>query len=167
MTVIRSIFLFAAILILGCKNKSSFDNKSSEISKANNSTVKPIHDSVTNSVSSKAYFKVSAHLIYNDGTISDFDVLNNKRIVLWNVVIGEGDASKPSSSTKIRLEGNLDSLYIKIRNGHELVIDTKVIHFKKSIEYIVMETGCSIINVNVTRNIKLVYNDSIPFHCGE
>ncbi len=127
-------------------------------------------DTITNVVKSsqpQSALKVSAYLIYDDGTVSDFDVLNDKSIALWNTVIGSGDALKPSNSTKVNLTGNLDSLNIKIKNGHKLVVDTIILHSNREAKYIIKNTGCDEVYVSVTKNKKVVYNDTIPFHCGE
>lgn len=167
MRVIRPILLLGVLLSLGCKDKSASSSKGMSINNANDSSVKPVHDSLVRPSSSRSYLKVSAYLIYDDGTLSTFDVLNDKSIALWNVIGGEGDALKPSSSTKVSLDGNLDSLSVKIKNGRKLVIDTIVMHFEKHLEYVVRKTGCAEVNVNVTRNKKLVLNDTIPFRCGE
>jgi hypothetical protein len=88
-------------------------------------------------------------------------------VALWNVVAGGGDALKPSNSTKVVLSGNLDSLVIKIRNGHEMVIDTTIMQPGKDMEYIIKNTGCAEVYITIVKNQKLVYNDTIPFHCGE
>jgi len=61
--------------------------------------------------------KVSAYLIYEDSTTSTFDILNDKTIILWNTIIGAGDAVKPSKRTKIVLSGKLDGLKVTIDNG--------------------------------------------------
>lgn len=60
--------------------------------------------------------KVSAYLVYKNGTISTFDVLNT-RAVLWNTIIGGGDAENTSEQTKVVLAGRLDSLEMTIYNG--------------------------------------------------
>lgn len=111
--------------------------------------------------------KVSAYLKYDDGTLSAFDVLNDKSIALWNTIIGEGDAMKPSKNTVLKLIGNLDGISIKVNNGNKLVIDTIIIHSDKYMEYVIKETGCAEIYVKITKNRIPIYNDTIPFHCGE
>lgn len=132
-----------------------------------NITSNEVHDSIAKPQTLKYDLQVSAHLRYEDGTFSSFDVLNDKNIALWNTIIGEGDALKPSNSTKISITGNLDGLAIKIKNGGRLVLDTTVVHSSKDIEYIIKNTGCAVVYVNLVRNKKLLYYDSIQFHCGE
>jgi len=126
-----------------------------------------VQDKIFKHESPKVVLKVSAHLIYVDGTLSAFDVLNDKTIALWNIVAGGGDALKPSNKTKINLSGNTDSLNIIIKNGRRLVIDTTIIHFIKNVEYVIENTGCSEVFIKILRNKTPVYNDTIPFHCGE
>jgi hypothetical protein len=167
MIFLRATLVLAILLSFSCRNKSGSKGVVINTSNADDSLAKPVHDSITQPLSSKPNLKVSAHLIYYDGTISTFDVLNDKSIALWNVIAGEGDALKPSSSTKISIDGDLDSLNIRIKNGSKVEIDANIIHFEKHVEYVIKKTGCTEVNINVTRNKKLVYNDTIPFHCGE
>lgn len=167
MRVLISMQLLTIILFFSCKERNGSQNDKVEISIVQDTAAKPLNDSITNPIPSKSDLKVSAYLIYNDGTLSSFDVLNDKTIALWNVIIGGGDALKPSDSTKIKVSENSDTLNIKIRNGRKLVIDTVIIHAVKGFDYIVRNTGCDKVYVNVSRNKKVVYNDSIPFHCGE
>jgi len=154
--------LLLLFLFFSCKDRGASEKKGVEIIKIKDTVTKHVQDSVI-----KSNLNVSAYLIYNDGTLSTFDVLKDKTIALWNVIAGGGDALKPSDSTKIKLSGNLDSLKIRIRNGRKLVIDTAIIHSDQDFEYIVKNTGCSEVYVRVSRSKKLVYNDTIPFHCGE
>jgi hypothetical protein len=162
-----SMLLLTVVLFFSCKDRSASQNTGEKISKVPDTIAKPVHDSATNILSSKSDLNISAYLIYNDGTLSTFDVLKDKNIALWNVIAGGGDALKPSDSTKIKLSGNLDSLNIKIRNGRKLILDTSIMHSNNDFEYILKNTGCAEVYVNVIRNKKLVYNDTIPFHCGE
>lgn len=158
----RNIFwllIISLTLFFKCKSKSEAKQNDSKNT-----------DTITNVVKSsrpQSALKVSAYLIYDDGTFSTFDVLNDKTIALWNTIIGSGDALKPSNSTKVNLSGNLDSLSIKIKNGNKLVVDTIILHSNKDVKYIIKNTGCDEVYVNVTKNKKVVYNDTIPFHCGE
>ncbi len=130
------------------------------------SIVKPIQDSTSQSTA-QANLKVTAYLIYKDGSLSTFDVLNDENISLRNTIIGEGDAVKPSTSTKICLDGRLDSLKIKIKNGHKLVIDTATVQSDKHLEFVISNTGCEFVAIDVTRDKKHVYTDTIHFRCGE
>jgi hypothetical protein len=167
MIVFHATLLLSVLLSFSCNEKSTSKSKDINVGNANDSFAKPVHDNIAKSISQKIHLRVSAYLIYDDGTLSTFDVLNNKSIALWNVIAGEGDALKPSSSTKISLDGNLDSLNIRIRNGTKLEIDTTVMHFERHLEFVVRKTGCAEVKINITINKRPIYNDKIPFHCGE
>jgi hypothetical protein len=162
-----STLVLTAILFGSCKDRSASENKEEKTGKVQDTLMKPVQDTSTNFRSPGPGWRVSAYLIYSDGTLSSFDVLNDHTIALWNVPAGGGDAGKPSDSIKIRLSGDLDNLVIKVTNGHETAIDKTITHADKDIEYVVKNTGCNEVYVNVTRNKKPVYNDTIPFHCGE
>jgi len=111
--------------------------------------------------------KVSAYLIFKDSTISTFDVLNDKTISLWNTIIGAGDALKPSEKTRIRLTGQLDGLKVTIYNGKRKIINQKLPDFSGDFEFVINDTGCDEVKVVVTKLNKVVYQDKIPFMCGE
>ena len=111
--------------------------------------------------------KVSAYLIFKDSTISTFDVLNDKTIALWNTIIGAGDALKPSEKTRVRLTGKLDGLKVTIYNGKRKVINQKLPDFSGDYEFVINDTGCEEVKVVVTKLDKVVYQDKIPFRCGE
>ena len=111
--------------------------------------------------------KVAAYLVYEDGSLSNFDVLNNDTIALWNTIIGEGNAGKPSTSTKINLHGDLQDLHILIRNGEVKAIDSTISKPAKEINYVIKNTGCDEVYVRIRKKSKVLYNDTIPFQCGE
>jgi hypothetical protein len=111
--------------------------------------------------------KVSAYLIFKDSTISTFDVLNDKTIALWNTIIGAGDALKPSEKTRVRLTGKLDGLKVTIYNGKRRIINQKLPDFSGDYEFVINDTGCEEVKVIVTKLDKVVYQDKIPFRCGE
>ena len=116
---------------------------------------------------SKPGLKVTAYLLYNNGTLSSFDILNDKTIALWNVVAGGGDAAKPSENTKIIFTGSPDSVNIKIENGKTLPVDTMIIHSDKSIDFIIKDTGCQPVYISILKRKQIIYKDTIAFHCGE
>jgi hypothetical protein len=112
--------------------------------------------------------KVSAYLIFDDKSVSSFDVLNNKTIALWNTVVaGGGDVLKPSHQTKVVLSGRLDSLRVKILNGKRKVVDQVQQNFVGESEFIINNTGCEEVKVIVTKKDKIIYQNKIPFKCGE
>ena len=94
---------------------------------------------------------VSAYLIYDDGSLSDFDVLHDRTKMLWNVIIGEGDAAKPSEKIKLVLHGLYDSITLKVKNGNRLVLNKPNISFNGKLEYIINNTGCEEVYVTITK----------------
>lgn len=106
----------------------------------------------------------AAFLVYNDSTISSFDVLNDKSVALWNTIIGGGDAQKPSEKTKIIFYGKLHGLRARIYNGKKKVVDQII---PGEHEFIIDHTGCNEVRVVITKGTTVVYQNSIPFHCGE
>lgn len=111
--------------------------------------------------------KVAAYLIYADGTLSAFDVLNDKSVALWNVIIAGGDAKKNSDKVKLVLNGSLDSLSVIVKNGKKIVVNEKNITLTGEKIYQIKNTGCEELTVNVLRNAIVKYRDTIPFRCGE
>jgi hypothetical protein len=112
-------------------------------------------------------FKVKAYLIYDDGSLSDFDILNDRTKELWNTIIGAGVAEKPSNRTMIHLTGNLDSLNIKLSNESVIAIDSIRKKGNAEIKYFIRNTGCEEVYIRVSRNKRVIYNDTIFFRCGE
>ena len=110
---------------------------------------------------------VSAYLIYDDGSLSDFDVLHDRTKMLWNVIAGGGDAAKPSEKIKLLLDGFYDSLDLKVKNGKKLVLDKHNISANGELEYIINNTGCEEVYVTIVKNKTMLANDTIPFRCGE
>lgn len=111
--------------------------------------------------------QVTAFLIYEDNSISNFDILNNKNLALWNTIIGGGDTLKPSSKTKIILNGKLDGLKLLIYNGKREMIDEDLPDFSGIYEYVLEETGCEEVKIVVSEHDLIVFQDIIPFKCGE
>lgn len=170
MKIMKAFFLTQLLivaLLFSCRYRNTSKDKKILINKTDDTVSKSGPALRTGLPLSNTDLKISAYLIYDDGTLSTFDILNDKTLALWNTIIGEGDALKPSKNTKFKLTGNLDSLNIKIKNGSKLVIDTNILHSDKDVEYVVKKTGCAEVYVSVTRNKKVVCNDTIPFHCGE
>jgi hypothetical protein len=111
--------------------------------------------------------KISAYLIFDDKSLSTFDILNDKTIALWNTIIGGGDALKPSHKTKIVFTGKLDSLRVTIFNGVKKVENQLLPNFSGDFEFTINETGCEEVKIVVDRLGKIVYGNKIKFKCGE
>ena len=152
--------LIIGLFLLGCHSKPNVKVEEVKLNAADSNSHKPI-------ASAPAGLKVSAYLIYEDGSISTFDVLNDKTKALWNTIIGAGDAEKPSTSTKIILTGQFDSLRIKILNGKKKVLDQGLPNVSGDHEFIIKNTGCEIVKVYLTKNKKSVFENNIDFHCGD
>lgn len=154
--------LFIGFLFFSCNGTTQAKVEDIKLTEAKGDNIKspPIPPAPTG-------LKVSAYLIYNDSTNSTFDVLNNRTIVLWNTIIGAGDAEKPSERTKIVLTGKLDSLKVTIYNGKRKVENQKLPNFSGDYEFIINYTGCEEVKVIVTKLDKIVYQGKIPFKCGE
>jgi hypothetical protein len=160
-------YLFAGCQIIigllslaGCSNNPKVKVENVQLSKIKDTNHVPIPPAPTG-------LKVRAYLIYDDSTSSTFDVLNDKTKALWNVIIAGGDAIKPSNSTRIILTGKLDSLRTKIFNGKKKVIDQMLPNFSGDFEFIIKKTGCELVKVVVIKKEKTVFQDTIPFNCGE
>jgi len=110
--------------------------------------------------------KIAAYLVYDDSTVSSFDILNDRTITLWNVIAG-GDSSKSSHKTKVILSGRQDSTRITIFNGKNKIIDKLRSKFTGDTELIINNTGCEEVKILVSKNREIQYQKSIHFHCGE
>jgi hypothetical protein len=156
-------FVISIQLIISCNDIST--NRKKEV-RVKDSKLE-VQDSLRRLPLPSSELKVDAYLIYNDGTTSSFDVLNDKSIALWNVIIGGGDAEKPSDKVKLVLTGSFDSLLVVVKNGQRIVLREKNVKFSGDMIYKINNTGCDEVVVNIQRNNVLKYNDTIPFRCGE
>jgi archaellum component FlaG (FlaF/FlaG flagellin family) len=136
--------------------------------KAENAQLTPVDTSFSvRSAPADTTVKVSAYLIYDDGSISSFDILNDKTKALWNTNIGADDVQKPSTSTKVLLTGHLADLSVKVFNGKKKVVDQPLPTRDGEQAFIIKNTGCDIVKVTATKQGKTVFEDSILFECGE
>jgi hypothetical protein len=159
-----SLLLIVCLAFLSCKNKG----KDKIITKVEEVTLSdPSEPPPPPPPSPPSGLKVTAHLVFDDSTLSTFDVLNDKTIALWNTIIGGGDVPKPSHNTKVNFFGDLDSLEIRIKNGRNLVVNKIIDRFRGEFEFFIPNTGCAEVYVKVSKRNKVLYNDTIPFHCGE
>ena len=114
-----------------------------------------------------AALKATAHLIYKDGTLSKFDILNDKSVALWNVVAAGGDAEQASEKVQLMLSGTMDSLSVLVKNGKKTVVDEKNVTIAGDKIYKLNNTGCYDVIVAIQRNAVVKYRDTISFRCGE
>lgn len=110
---------------------------------------------------------VSAFLVYDDGSESKTDLLNSKNVVLYNTVSGGGTAKKPAHSVKIVINGNLKGLHAKFEEyGKEPFIE-KFADNSKGEEIILEDIGCKTIHFTVQDEATVIYENMLPFGCGE
>jgi hypothetical protein len=125
---------------------------------------------------------VQAYLFYDHtGGISG-NLLTKKHLVLWNTVIGEGDAGEGSNSTLVVVEvsgeGSSAKVNVVITDEDQKTIINETRKFwifdsdrKFYMPFIVPNTGCK----EITITAKLVgkgfspssISQTIPFKCGE
>jgi uncharacterized protein (TIGR02145 family) len=109
--------------------------------------------------------KVSAKLVYADGSLSESDILNDKSVVLWNVNMAEGD-KKASNKTMVSFNGHVTEVEIKIMNNDEIV-DSEKISINGIYNVEVKGTGCGKLTITVLDHGRTIYSGGIEFGCGE
>jgi hypothetical protein len=111
---------------------------------------------------------VSARLVYKDGTLSDFDVINDKGVVLWNVYVGEEAVGrKPSDKTKIILSGKYEGLNVLITNGAKRAFLNNNLSVDGKYEIVVENTACEAVEIVISQKGTQLFNHVIEFGCGE
>jgi hypothetical protein len=110
-------------------------------------------------------FSVTAYLIYEDGTRSDFDVTKVKDGSLWNVIIGEGRAEKHSNSVVVVIAGVGKDLQVQIKNGDAVALN-KTLSVRGKEEITITNTGCQVVDISIS-NSNGSYHNTIDFDCGE
>jgi hypothetical protein len=130
-----------------------------------------------------------AHLYYQDsGEIDSTDLLDGKDHALWNTVIGEGEARKPSSAilVLVDLKGPLfeeqgGSLSVKAAEDKKILLNQTLRLAlwsdrgrKMVVPFLVYNTGCHHLEITATlvglpdasvQNGAM--RKAIPFKCGE
>jgi hypothetical protein len=159
--IITQIFCLVAFLVLGCNDgqlKVKDVNLTDLQTKEQKNSVAP---------SFPAELKVSAYLIYQNGSNSDFDILNDKSIALWNTIIGGGDAEQASEKVLVKFTGQLDSLNVVVYKAEKAGPTLKLPSSFSNYEYVIHDTGCEELKIVVSKLDKEVYRGVIPFRCGE
>jgi len=134
--------IFITTLFIACKSSPESDEPV---------TTTTVTESISQPEPPPPPLKVSAYLIYDDSTISSFDVLNDKTIALWNTIIGADDAEKPSQNVRVDLTGYLDSIDIRIRNDKQLVVNKRNQILRNKLSYTIKNTGCDLVFVDVLK----------------
>lgn len=117
-------------------------------------------------VKSNEQLRVSAFLIYNDGTLSEFDILREPEGSLWNVYMSEEDR-KPSEKTRIFISGNLSNVFLEIKIDDIVKFSKNGIRLNEEFEVDIEGTGCGVLSIQVKENGNQIYGDEIVFGCGE
>lgn len=121
---------------------------------------------IDNSFSSNNSYKLSAFLVYADGTTSDFDLIDNNQISLWNTIIGEGSAGKPSEKTKIVVEGQNGDINLVVYQKKAIVLNKTFSLIGKK-EFIINGTGCQPLDIQIFQNANVILTKTINYECGE
>ena len=126
---------------------------------------------------------IRAKLFYDDGTFSR-DVLSPPAFALWNVIIGEGDAGKPSHSTLVIVEvtgrPNDTSSRVKVeltardRRQKLLLRHAQEVYLGETGRYVagfwLYDTGCEPIRLSartVGQRSASTRTATLDFRCGE
>jgi hypothetical protein len=133
---------------------------------------------------------VKAFLIYEENGQMSKNIFEGE-FVLWNAIIGEGDAEGHSSSTMVQVVVSTDGKSNKtnpVLQFSAVSIDKKRVNYNKTIEYffptegaskvfvpfLLHDTGCQKISMTMKLVEKskptIVYQTlkkDIPFNCGE
>lgn len=161
------ITLLAALFIVACNPKTETEVKLVTLEQIDTAPEPPPPPPPSLPSVSSSDVSVKAHLIYNDGSISSFDVLNDKSIALWNTTIGAGDAEKPSDKLSIVVSGKPGNLHLNIRKGDKPVVNKDIKLSKSPHKFIIEDTGCETVEVEVLKNDKVIFYNIVPFMCGE
>jgi hypothetical protein len=128
---------------------------------------------------------IRAHMVVEEtGTIDPRDI--TQHLMLWNTIIGEGDAKGPSSTTLIQVElagptfANLasGSLEVVVTTGGKKLFKQKLAigtffseGTKLVVPFLVYDTGCDELAITATfttpEKKKLKKTVGVPFACGE
>jgi hypothetical protein len=112
------------------------------------------------------------------------NLIDNESFILWNTVIGEGNAAEPSTQTLVIVEISGNPKEYTQRDVRLTVMNGSEVFFKQSVDFVILDenskyyaafllynTGCSelkltaeILNKTLVES-KLI--KTIPFHCGE
>jgi hypothetical protein len=141
--------------------------------KTNTEPLKNENSTINVPDSSNQTYQLSAFLVYKDGSSSDFNLIDNKNISLWNTIIGEGSAGNPSEKTKIvvTINGSFDGFSKLVVSGNSNTYFDKAFSLitgdNSKKEVIIDETGCIPLTIQIIRDNKVLVSKEIPFACGE
>lgn len=132
---------------------------------------------------------IKAFLFHHEtGKFGKLDVINDKSVILWNTIIGEGSAHMPSKMTLVLVEVigpkfiDAPGKLLVVATDGEKTLATQTFELSKlfsenstsvSFPILVYNTGCSTIKVSATiQGLPKVLKPptlvkEIPFSCGE
>lgn len=120
----------------------------------------------SNESTERGLSSVSAKLIYDDGSLSDFDIINDKSVVLWNTFASEGER-KASKSVRYFINGNASDVEIKISNDSNVLLSRAGVEIHGSEQVDVAGTGCGNLSIQISKEDKVIYTKNVEFGCGE
>ncbi len=137
---------------------------------------KPLNKPVEKAADTKIT-AINAHLFYTDsGTLSPH-IIGKKEFLLWNTIIGEGDAGRPSHNTLVVVEltspkrsDNFDFSVAATENnklkGSVKLTSGYFTDSKLNVPLFLYETGCWPIKIEAKLG-KQTVRKTIDFGCGE
>jgi hypothetical protein len=117
---------------------------------------------------------MQAFMIFADKSISNRDLLSGK-VVLWNVIIGEGDANgKPSKSTLVVVSTTNKAsssshlkLFARNQKNKTIFSSTQIVSTKSQrFEFVIPNTGCEPLDLTAELGTEKK-SGKINFECGE
>jgi hypothetical protein len=111
-------------------------------------------------------YSISAYLVYDDGTTSDLNLIDNNQVSLWNTIIGEGSAGKPSHKTKIEIEGKAPDIKLIVYQNKVKVFEKNFILYGTK-TFAIDDTGCQSLDIQLIENGNVVLTKTINYKCGE
>ena len=172
-------FVFDAYL---AENKPTKDSKAKEekpkqgaktAEKGSGLTPTPARPQTPRTSTSLHEAKAAAFLIYDDGNYSDFDLINDADVLLWNTVLGEGMAKRPSIKTLLRVQASTSLRGQQVQIVVEDLASKKTLHNKKHeataqpIDVVLTGTGCGRLSIKVLYQTEALMSHQIDFRCGE
>lgn len=119
-----------------------------------------------NSLAPAQEIKMSAYLIYEDGSLSSFNLIDNQSISLWNTIIGEGAAEKPSQKVLLQLEGESEATQLRVYQ-QDVLQGQQTFNLQGLQEFTITDTGCKVVRIELLKEGKVFMQKEILFECGE
>lgn len=115
-----------------------------------------------------------ANLIYSDESLSSFELFSTKGIDLYNSIIGEGSAEKPSEAVLLQLsaskqgQGKVFKVLVEDITLNTTIFTSSYILGENTQSVGVGNVGCGRLRIRIKdQDGKLLFQDFINFYCGE